>query len=131
MAWPYAVDIKVPWRDIDVAGHLNNAVYFAYMETARVEAFLAIIGKDRPEHIGFIVARASCDFHSPAYMGEVLTVKVWPTRVGNTSFTFKYELKEKSKGRLVAEGETVQVLYDYGKRAKQPIPAELRKALET
>jgi acyl-CoA thioester hydrolase len=131
MQWPYAVDIKVPWRDIDVAGHLNNAVYFAYMETARVEAFLAMTGKARPEHIEFIVARAACDFHSPAYMGEVLTVKVWPTRVGNTSFTFKYELREQRSQRLVAEGETVQVLYDYEKRAKKPIPPELRQALGT
>jgi len=129
VAWPISVEMRVPWRDIDVAGHVNNAVYFSYMETARVEAYLAMLGKDDPEDLDLIVARAACDYHSPAYMGETLVVKVWPTRVGNTSFTFKYELKDKASGRLVAQGETVQVMYDYVKRSKKPIPPELRKLL--
>jgi acyl-CoA thioester hydrolase len=128
--WPVAVEIRVPWRDIDVAGHLNNAVYFAYMETARVEAYMSVMGKTRPEHVDFIVARAACDFHSPAYMGETLVVRVQPTRVGNTSFTLKYEMREKATQRLVAEGETVQVMYDYEKKAKKPIPPDLRKLLD-
>jgi acyl-CoA thioester hydrolase len=128
--WPVAVEIKVPWRDIDVAGHVNNAIYFTYMETARVEAYLQALGRSQPQELDLIVARAACDFHSPAYMGEVLVVKVWPTRVGNTSFTFKYEIRAKEGGRLVADGETVQVLYDYAKRSKKPIPPELRKLLE-
>jgi acyl-CoA thioester hydrolase len=129
-AWPVAIEVKVPWRDIDAAGHVNNAVYFAYMETARVEAFLGLTGARGPEGVMFIVARAACDFHSPAFMGETLVVKTWPARVGTTSFTLKYDIREKGQGRLVAEGETVQVMYDYVKRSKKPIPAELRKLLE-
>lgn len=128
--WPMTTEIKVVWRDIDVAGHVNNAVYFSYLETARVEAFLRITGGTRAQDIFFIVARAACDFQSPAYMGETLQCKVWPTRVGTTSFTFKYELREKASQRLVATGETVQVMYDYEKRSKKPIPDALRKVLE-
>lgn len=128
--WPVSVEIKVAWRDIDAAGHVNNAVYFSFMETARVEAYLRALGRTKPEELDLIVARAACDFHSPTYMGETLLVKVWPSRVGTTSFTFKYEMRERASGRLVAEGETVQVLYDYEKRSKKPIPGELRKLLE-
>ena len=128
--WPVVVEIKVPWRDIDVAGHVNNAVYFSYMETARIEAFLQATGGSRPADVLFIVARAACDFQSPAYMGETLVVKVWPTRVGNTSFTLKYQLTEKATGRLVADAETVQVMYDYAAKRKKPIPDDLRKVLE-
>lgn len=128
--WPYTIEVRVPWRDIDGAGHVNNAVYFAYMETARTEAFLSITGGKRPQDIFFIVARAACDFHAPAYMGDTLAVKVWPTRVGTTSFTFRYEIHNKATGRLVATGETVQVMYDYEKRSKKPIPDEVRKLLE-
>lgn len=128
--WPVSVEVKVPWRDIDVAGHVNNAIYFAYMETARVEAYLAMLGKSRAEDVDFIVARAACDFQSPAYMGETLVVKVWPTRVGTTSFTFKYELRDQASGRLVATGETVQVMYDYARKSKRPIPDGVRKLLE-
>lgn len=128
--WPVSVEVKVPWRDIDAAGHLNNAVYFSYMETARVEAYLSALGRSQPGELDLIVARAACDFHSPVHMGETLVVKAWPTRVGTTSFTLKYEMRDKASGRLVAEGETVQVMYDYEKRSKKPIPPELRKLLE-
>lgn len=125
-----SVELKVAWRDIDIAGHVNNAVYFSFLETARVEAFLRITGGSRAQDILFIVARAACDFQSPAFMGETLVVKVWPTRVGTTSFTFKYEVREKQSQRLVATAETVQVMYDYEKKSKRPIPDALRKALE-
>jgi acyl-CoA thioester hydrolase len=64
-------------------------------------------------------------------MGETLRISVRPARVGNTSFTFKYEIREQASGRLVAEGETVQVMYDYAKRSKKPIPDDIRKLLES
>lgn len=128
--WPVVVEIKVPWRDIDAAGHVNNAVYFSYLETARIEAILRLVGGSRPQDVGFIVARAACDYQSPAFMGETLVVSTWPTRVGTTSFTLKYKVADKATGRAVADGETVQVMYDYAAKRKMPIPDGLRKMLE-
>ena len=128
--WPVEVEIKVPWRDVDAAGHVNNAVYFSYMETARAEAFLRARGGRSWRDVDMILARAEADFRSAVTMGDTLLVRTWPTRVGESSFSLGYEMREKGTGRLVLEGASVQVMFDYATQQKKPLPPELRKALE-
>jgi acyl-CoA thioester hydrolase len=131
--WPFTLDIPVRWADLDGAGHVNNANYFTFFETARVEAYYLAKGLDpraaKVEDLDIILARTSCDFRSQAGMGDVLAVSVRPGRVGKTSFELKYEVREKSTGRLVAEGDSVQVCFDYATNEKRPVPEWLRKAL--
>ncbi len=128
--WPISIEIPVPWRDIDAAGHVNNAVYFSYFETARLAVFMGPMGMRTPRDLTLIVARAECDYVTPASMGETLVVRVWTTRIGTTSFDFAYEAREKETGRVVARGKTVQVMFDYAKGEKMPVSPTLRAILE-
>lgn len=128
--WPVEIEIPVQWRDVDGAGHVNNAVYFSYLESARAAAFLQHFGWREAKQYRIIVARAEIDFLSPAVMHETLVVRVSPARVGKTSFVFRYEVEEKATKRPVAHGSTVQVWFDYGLATKQPLPADARKVLE-
>ena len=129
MKWPFRHEVDVIWRDLDAAGHVNNAVYLTYMETARTKAYLHLRGGKRAGELDIILARASVDFRSAATMGEVLVVEVTPGRVGETSFTLHYRITEKATARLVCEGESVQVCYDYKTQTKKPIPETVRAAL--
>ena len=43
LAFPYKVVIEVPFRDLDAMGHVNNAVYFSYMETARIKFLVELL----------------------------------------------------------------------------------------
>ena len=126
----FDLEIKPRFRDIDALGHVNNAVYFTYMEQARTEYYLKIANAKRLGEIEFILASAKCDFRSPVAFGETVVLRVWPTRLGDASFTLRYELRVKEDGRLAAEGESVQVAYDYEARRSKPIPEYFRKALE-
>lgn len=128
--WPYRHELKVPWRDLDAAGHVNNAVYLTYMETARTEAYLRLREGTRPQDLDIILARTCVDFRSPANFGESLVVEVTPGRVGESSFVLGYVIREKSTGRLVAEGESVQVAFDYAKQQKKRIPDGIRAKLQ-
>lgn len=111
-------------------GHVNNARFLTYMESARVSCYFAIMGGARIEELDIILVRASVDFRSQASMGETLVVDVTPVRVGESSFALRYAVREKESGRLVAEGESVQVCYDYAAQAKKRVPERLRDALE-
>lgn len=133
MDWPVTIEVKVPWGDIDGAGHVNNARYFTYFETARVEAYFRMTGRTATSRIGdldIILASTRCDFRAQANMGDVLLVSARPTRVGDTSFTLAYRVERKGDGALVAEGESVQVCFDYEKQQKKRVPDAMRKALE-
>lgn len=119
----------VPWevifRDLDAIGHVNNAVYFTYFELGRTRYWFDLIGGARPFDIGFIVARAECDFRAQLVMEPIEIA----TRIGEmrtSSVDFHCEVR-KADGTVAASGKVVVVLYNWETRSKTPIPDELRR----
>ena len=125
----FELEITPRFRDIDSLGHVNNAVYLTYMEEARTKYYMKTANRKRLEELDFIFAGAKVDYLSPIEWGEVVVIRVWPTRIGTSSFTLAYEMRSKGEGRLVAEAESVQVAYDYAAKKSKPIPDAFRKAL--
>ncbi len=126
----FTVEIPVRFRDIDGIGHVNNAVYFTYMEQARSEWYRQLMGIASVAEFDFILAHASCDFKKAIGFGETVVVTVTLTKIGNSSFRFAYELRSKEKGTLFATGESVQVCYDYKNVRSVAIPAAFRRKLD-
>jgi len=111
-SFPFTHNLEVIFRDVDSMGHVNNAVYFTYLETARIKYFRELTSRPDLEHMNMIVARATCDYKAPAFLGENLNVGVAVTRFGNKSFDFTYRIVA-GDDRLIATAKTVQVAYDY------------------
>ena len=84
-------------------GHVNNAVFLTYMESARIASFPLGAG-DNPQH-SLILARMEVDFGSPIAFGEEVEVGVRPSRLGTKSFELEYEVR--ADGRVAAEGRSV------------------------
>ena len=126
----FELEITPRFRDIDSLGHVNNAVYLTYMEEARTKYYMKTANRKRLEELDFIFASAKIDYRSPIVWGETVVVRVWPTRIGTSSFTLRYEMRVKEADRLVAEAESVQVAYDYALKKSTPIPPAFRRALE-
>jgi acyl-CoA thioester hydrolase len=119
----------VAFRDLDGLGHVNNAVYLSYVESARLAYMQEVLGPLELEELG-IVADVKISFRSPASLGETLEVGQRVSRVGETSLVFDFEIRG-GDGRLVAEGSTVHVAFDYGMRRPVPVPEEWRSRIES
>ena len=119
--------LQTRYSDYDARGHVNNAVYLAFFEVGRVNAWAAACGEFAPE---FILAEARVTFRSPALLGAPLAVDVLTTEIRTRAWVWGYRIVDEGDGRLVADGQTTQVLYDYASRLSVPIPADLRAALE-
>jgi len=111
-SFPYKVVIEVAFHDLDMMGHVNNAVYFSYMETARIKFLVDLLAVTSLHDLPVIMAEATCTFKAPAFFGELLTVGVGVSRFGSKSFDMTYQI-DAGDGRLIALGRTVQVMYDY------------------
>jgi acyl-CoA thioester hydrolase len=116
----------VRFRDLDGMGHVNNAVFMTYMETARLNYFRSLGLGDNPLE-GMILARAEVDFRSPIELGEQIEVGVRAGRIGTKSFDLEEEVR--ADGRLAAEGKFVLVAYDYAANVSREIPEEWRPIL--
>jgi acyl-CoA thioester hydrolase len=125
----FSTSVEVRWRDLDPMGHVNNAVYFTYLEQARTH-YLHEVGllPGAPSGMGFILAEASCQFKAPLQLGERVTIHTRVSQLRNSSFIFEYRA-EAEDGRLVATARTVQVCYDYQAQRSVPVPDEWRRAV--
>jgi acyl-CoA thioester hydrolase len=119
----------VAFRDLDGLGHVNNAVYLSYVESARLAYMQEVVGPLELEELG-IVADVKISFRSPASLGETLEVCHRVSRVGETSLVFDFEIQG-GDGRLVAEGSTVHVAFDYEARRPVPVPEKWRSRIES
>ncbi|MGD2144990.1 MAG: thioesterase family protein [Anaerolineae bacterium] len=125
----FSKTLEVRWRDLDPLNHVNNAVFFTYLEQARVH-YLRRLGMvpESPSDIGFILAEAHCQFRSPLTLGEHVTVRIRTSELRRSSFVLEYRM-ESEAGRLAAEASSVQVRYDYENGRPVPISADWREAI--
>ncbi|HVR44142.1 MAG TPA: thioesterase family protein [Thermoanaerobaculia bacterium] len=124
----YVVPWEVTWRDLDAMGHVNNAVFFTLFEWGRTRYWLDLRQSREARDIGFIVARAECDFLRQLGLGDRIEIA---TRVGemrSTSFDFVSEIRTES-GEVSARGRVVVVMFSWERNEKMTIPAELRAAV--
>jgi acyl-CoA thioester hydrolase len=121
---------EIRWRDMDAFRHVNNAVYLTYLEEARDEWFLEVLGNGLLLN-DFILARCAVDYRSPLTQedGEV-QVELRCTRVGRSSITTAEKVFAVSDGRLAAEAEAVLVHYDWEATRSRPLTDEIRVAFE-
>ncbi len=123
------VPIEPRFRDTDAMGHLNNAVYVTYFEVARAAYWRAMTKDANYQRVPFILAHTTIDFRSPAFVHEKLEVGIRIARLGTKSFECVYRIEEKDSRRLVCEGRSVQVIFDYEKNESYPMPDGLRTAV--
>ena len=127
--WPFELTVEVIFRDLDAMGHVNNAVYFTYMETARTTFFVRRLELAKPGELPVIVAGATCTFHSALGMGEKVLIQLGVSRIGQRSFDLEYRMTA-GDGRLVASAKTAMVTYDYDSGRAIRIPANLQDILK-
>src|SRR4029077_4648343 len=90
----------------------------------------AVPGIRSRRNLDYILARAECDFRSPTTLEDDLCCHVRVGWFGRSSFAFEYLLRDERSGRNVAEGRTVQVMFDYAVRRSRPLDTDLKAAIE-
>ena len=115
---PAQASVRVPvrWRDLDLLGHLNQAVYHEYLEEAR-GALMASLGPDI--RFPFVLARVELDYLSEVRRnhGEVEVV-ARVDRVGTKSLTVSHEVLLPD-GTVAATGSSVFVAWDVDARGSR------------
>ncbi len=127
--YPVTARIEVRWRDIDALGHVNNAVYFTYLEVARGRYFDQVFRRNEFPGITCLLVAVSCDYLCPIHQGDVVEVGIRIPAVGETSFDFEYETRTVKETRVVARARSTQVLYDRIAGWKIPITQDRLAAI--
>src|SRR5437016_10225640 len=89
----HSARMPIRWGDMDAQGHVNNTVYFRYMEQARIEWLLRVaeqIGAGSAP--GSVIVNASCTFIEPIEYPVTVEVRMFIAPPGRSGFDRQYEL---------------------------------------
>ncbi len=124
--------LRVPlrWRDMDMLGHLNQAVYHELLEEGRDGLMRELCRPAGSSEDAWVVARVELDHrHEVRREDEVVDLVVRVERVGTKSVTLGHDVRLPD-GTLAATGRTVLVGWDPAARAGRTIAPAERERLE-
>jgi acyl-CoA thioester hydrolase len=132
----YHHPIEVRFGDTDALGHINNATYLAYFEMARAGYYEALMGTpfntgEDAERFTFLIAEATVRYRLPGFFGDRLVVDCRIPWAGRSSFGLEYRIRSEGSPtlgpRLLADGETIQVMFDLKRERVSRLTPEMRE----
>lgn len=122
--------VPTRWMDNDAYGHLNNATYLSFIDTAvslwQMDHGIQIQG---PEAARFLVIETGIRYHSEMGFPDIIHAGLRLGHLGTSSLRFEVGLFRNDDTTASAEGFFAQVLVDDTNRPA-PIPERLRTVFE-
>ncbi|PKO85865.1 MAG: thioesterase [Betaproteobacteria bacterium HGW-Betaproteobacteria-12] len=124
----HVTKMPIRWGDMDAYGHVNNTVYFRFMEQARVEWIETLAVPVRPGGDGPVIINAACTFLKPMNYPGTVEVRTYVDRPGRSSVQSHVDML--IDGELYAEGAAKIVWMNTQSGKSVPIPDHVRAVLE-
>jgi acyl-CoA thioester hydrolase len=131
-AFPHFLAIATRWMDNDVYGHVNNVQYYSYFDTA-VNQFLierGVLDIHKGDIVGFVVD-SGCSYFSPVAFPDVVHVGIRVAKLGNSSVRYEIGIYRNDEAAPAATGHFVHVYVERSSNRPVPIPAPVRRVLDT
>ncbi|WP_300544182.1 thioesterase family protein [Maricaulis sp.] len=119
------------WADNDIYGHVNNAAYYGFFDTAVNSFLIEEAGLDIHDGavVGLVV-ETGCNYFAALAYPETVEAGVRVARIGTSSVTYEIGLFRQGEDVPAAQGHFVHVYVDRGSRRPVGLPRTLRTALE-
>ena len=134
---PIHIRIPVAWGEMDALQHVNNAVYFRYFETARLDFFNKInLLEDLHETgIGPVLSETNARYKRPVTFPDTLIVGVTISDIAADRFTMHYTAYSEAQQTVTTIGWAKVVMFNFktGKKAElsEPLLVALKQHAKT
>jgi acyl-CoA thioester hydrolase len=123
-------DVQLRWSDMDALRHVNNVQFLRFLEDARVQMLIEVGRRNLENELGAVVAQHEITYLRPlVFRAAPVSVESWVSRVGRTSYTVGYEIREPDDDVVYAHATTAMVLVDLDTGKPREIDAEMRTQL--
>lgn len=126
------VSVTTRWADNDIYGHINNAAYYGYIDSAVNQLLISedLLNPATSDKI-FLVIESGCRYHAAAHYPDVIHAGIRVAHLGNSSVKYEVGLFRNAEDQAVAEGHFVHVMVGREDRRPAPITGAFRTFLET
>ncbi|MDP1655666.1 MAG: thioesterase family protein [Hylemonella sp.] len=120
--------MPIRWGDMDAMGHVNNTVYFRYLETARIEWFRTIRCEPDPQGQGPVIVNAFCNFYKQLEFPGDVVVKTYVSDPGRTTFESWHTIERVDQpGVISAAGGATVIWVDFPQQKAVTLPDRIRQ----
>ena len=122
--------VRTRWHDNDVYGHVNNVVYYSWIDTAVNGALLSmkLLTMTDSELVGLVV-ESGCSYHSSIAFPDAVEIGLRVERIGNSSVLYHAGIYRSGEEEAAAQGFLVHVYVSRDRRRPMRLPDYWRSAL--
>ena len=131
--FPAVATIAVQWGDQDIFQHVNNAHYFRWFESSRVEYWhkSGLFDALKGPGYGPILASVTCNYKKQIRFPDTVLVGTKVEKMGVSSVTLAHDVFSETNNAVSATGKSVIVMFDYRKQHPVPIDEEFKAIFDT
>ncbi len=130
MNFKHKLPIQIRFNDIDLAGHVYNAVYQEYFDLARVDYFSKSLGNSLSwVKTGLVIASIHIDYSTSIVLTDKVEIKSKVSSLGNKSLEMIQEITKEGETEPAAVGKTVLVCFDMPTRTSVEIPESWKEKI--
>ncbi|SFU98757.1 acyl-CoA thioester hydrolase [Paenacidovorax caeni] len=123
----YEMRFAVRWGEMDAMGHVNNTVYFRYLENARIAWMEAIGCHPDPRGEGLVIVNAFCNFYRQLEFPSEVLLKLYVSDPGRTTFdTWGTMERLDQPGEICAAGGATMIWVDFPQQKAKTLPDWMR-----
>jgi len=128
----FSIELDVRWGDVDSFGHVNNAVFLAYLEQCRSEWMSSVPCHWQEGETGPVVANININYRRPLHWPHRIVVTLKPASPGRSSIKLESEIRsaetaQGSKPVLYADATATLVWIDKKTGESVPLPGSIRE----
>jgi len=128
----HTTPVQIRFNDVDIAGHVNNAMYFQYLDYARLQYFKQVF-QDTIEwrKRGLVLAKIEIEYLESIFLEDNIFVKTKISKIGIKSFEMQQQIVKDSNEKeiLISTCTSVLVGYDYQTKSSLTIPDEWKNKI--
>jgi acyl-CoA thioester hydrolase len=106
----YISQVVVQATDLDELEHVNNIVYFSYLQKVAIEHWYSAVPTYISEALRWVVKKHEIEYFKPAFLNDLLTIKTWIGSFGGVTCVRFYEIHRNAD--LIVKAQTQWVALD-------------------
>jgi acyl-CoA thioester hydrolase len=126
----HKLPVQIRFNDVDLANHVNNAVYMEYCDLSRYDYFRTIIGDtDVFRGTGLVIASSTIDFFKPVFLHDKIHILSRVINLGNKSLVLLQHVVREGSDEPVSVCTTIMVCFNHATQSSEVIPDTWRKKI--
>ncbi len=127
----HRIELPVLWGHLDAFGHVNNVVFFRYLEQARVAYFEWLTGSQLSATQSIVLADMQCSFRQQLHYPATVEVLSRISRLGGSSLDLTSAIYRQGEGTPVATAKAILVWFDFASQAASRVPDDFRERIRS